>query len=411
MSLDTKTIRTQFPPLKDGAHYLDSAASSLTPESVIVAMDAYYREYRANVHRGLYASAERATQEYERARTTVAGLIGALPEETIFTAGATAAANQLVYALEQTLDFVPGDEIVMTVAEHHALLVPLQELAKRKGLTLKYAQLTKDFLLDEKDLEELITPRTRIVAVMGASNVTGSMFEYKNTSENTSITTSSILSADRPVVIRDITALVGHVPVNVPELGADFAFFSGHKMCGPTGIGVLWGRGEMLTHLAPGLYGGGMVNEVTLSGATWQEGAAKFEAGTPPIAEVIGLGAAIAYLNDVGVEALHAHVCELVAYAQEQLASIPGVTLYSAPSAHNVGIVSFTVEGVHPHDVAQIAADCEVAVRPGHHCAMPLHTALGIPATTRASFYLYNTREDADALVGVVKKAIEILRI
>lgn len=411
MSLNTEQVRVSFPSLEKDNHYLDSAASSLTPEHVITAMDGYYREYRANVHRGLYASAERASEAYEQARAEVAGFIGAVPEEIIFTAGATASANQLVYALEQTLDLTAGDEIVMTVAEHHALLVPLQELAKRKGLVLKYAQLTKDFMLDEGDLEKLITPRTRIVAVMGASNVTGSIFEYKkNTSGNTSINTS-ILSGERPVVIRDITALVGHVPVDMAQLGADFAFFSGHKMCGPTGIGVLWGTKEHLTTLAPGLYGGGMINEVTLEGATWQNGSAKFEAGTPNIAGAIGLGATVSYLQNIGVEHIHAHVRELTAYAQEQLGSIPGVMLYSALPEHNVGIISFTVEGIHPHDVAQICADNNVAVRPGHHCAQPLHLALGIDATTRASFYLYNTKEDVDALVKSVRTAQTLFNI
>lgn len=398
-----KKLRADFSFQKDSSHYLDSAASSLTPVPVLDAMRAYYLEYRANVHRGLYKEAERATAGYENARKNVASFIGAQPEEIIFTGSATLAANMLVYALEHTLPLNTGDEVVVTVAEHHALLVPLQELAKRNNLVVKYAQLTKDFMLDGGDLTELITDKTRIVAVMGASNVTGSIFEYKNTSTNT-----SILSRSAPIVIRDITALVGHAPVDVAQLGADFVFFSGHKMLGPTGIGVLWGKKELLTDLEPGFYGGGMISEVTLEGARYQQGIERFEPGTPNIAGAIGLGEAIAYLEAVGVENIHAHMRELVAYAQEHLGVLPGVTLFSAPVERNVGIVSFTVDGIHPHDIAQICADNAVAVRPGHHCAQPLHLSLGVDATTRASFHAYTTKEDIDALVDAVSKAREV---
>jgi cysteine desulfurase/selenocysteine lyase len=407
MDIDSlKKIQTQFPSLKDGTHYLDSAASSLTPVSVLESMDEYYREYRANVHRGLYASAERASEAYEGARKKVADFIGAHPEEIIFTSGATGSANMLVYALEHTYGFMPGDEIVMTVAEHHALLVPLQELAKRNGMVLKYAQLTKDFALDVNDLHELITEKTRIVAVMGASNVTGSIFDLPAVPAN-----AGEAGVERPIIIRDITALVGHALVDVTKLGADFAFFSGHKMCGPTGVGVLWGKKEQLAKLQPGFFGGGMISEVTFEGARYQESVERFEPGTPNIAGVIGLGEAVSYLETIGLENIHAHVRELVTYAQEQLAGIQGITLYSALSERNVGTISFTIEGIHPHDVAQICADSGVAVRPGHHCAQPLHIAFGISATTRASFYLYNTKEDIDALVDAVGKVREVFNI
>ena len=399
-----------FPSLKENTHYLDSAASSLTPTCVIEAMDEYYRDYRANIHRGLYASAERASEEYESARKKVADFIGASPEEIIFTAGATASANQLVYALEQTLDFKEGDEIVTTVFEHHAMLVPLQELAKRNKLVLKYVGATKDFALNTDEIDALISDRTRIVAIMGASNVTGSIFDLTNTRINTSIN-SSILSKNRKIVIRDATAQIGHVPTLVADLGADFIFFSGHKMCGPTGIGVLWGRKDALAELAPGFYGGGMIADVGAFDSRYQTGVERFEAGTPNIAGAIGMGAAVEYLSDVGLENIHTHIRELVTYAQEQMGKLSGVTLYSARPEHNVGTISFTVEGVHPHDVAQILADNGVAVRAGHHCAQPLHEAMGAPATTRASVHLYNTKEDVDALVKSIRIAQSLFTI
>jgi cysteine desulfurase/selenocysteine lyase len=362
-------------------------------------MDEYYREYRANIHRGLYTSAEQASDMYDKARGKVSSFIGAKPEEIIFTGSATLSANMLVYALENTYGFVPGDEIVLSVAEHHALLVPLQELAKRNNLTLKYSQLTKDFLLDEADLRELITDKTRIVAVMGASNVTGSIFDVE-------LDVGS--DVDRLILIRDITAQVGHMPLDVNTIGADFAFFSGHKICGPTGVGVLWGKEEALKKLQPGFFGGGMISDVGYEHARYQHTVERFEPGTPNVSGVIGLGEAVSYLEHVGLDVIQKHAQELTVYAQKELGALPGVTLYSAPHQHNVGIISFSVEGVHPHDIAQIVADNGVALRAGHHCAQPLHTALGVQATTRASFYLYNVKEDVDALVKSVRKAIEL---
>jgi len=396
--------RSYFPTLHDGLVYLDTAASSLTPTPVIEAMDRYYRQYRASAHRGLYAEAERATEAYEGARAQIASFIKASPEEVIFTSGATAAANMLVYALEHTLELREGDEIVTTVMEHHAMFVPLQELAKRKGLALKYAQLGKDFMLDTGDLEELITDRTRIVAALGASNVTGSIVDLKNTSIHTRVTTS-IHDSTHPVIIRDATALIGHAPVTIGELGADFVFFSGHKICGPTGVGILWCRRALLADLEPGFYGGGMVQEVTLESASWVPGVERFEPGTPNIAGAIGLGSAVAYLAEIGLDVLRKHVHALTAYAYETLGALPGVTLYAASPDRNVGIISFSVEGIHPHDVAQIAGNERVAVRAGHHCALPLHQALGVLATTRASIYLYTVEEDIDALARSIRAA------
>ncbi len=394
--MDTTAIRNDFMSLKDGLVYLDSAATSLTPEPVLEAMNEYYRNYRANVHRGLYAEAERATERYEEARKNIAAFIGATADEVIFTSSATAASNMLVYALEHTLELQEGDEIVTTVMEHHAMLLPLQELAKRNGLVVKYAQLTKDFALDLEDLRELITEKTRIVAVTGASNVTGRV---------ACVPEDTLTTGARPVIVRDMTACVGHMPVNMSALDADFAFFSGHKMCGPTGTGVLYGKKEWLDKLRPGYFGGGMVDSVTLDEATYHVGVPGFEAGTANVGGVIGLGAAVSYLTRIGMDEIRAHVEGLTNYAFEKLGALEGVTLYAAPPEVNVGIVSLTLVGVHPHDVAEIAGQHNVAVRAGHHCALPLHNALGVVATTRASFYLYNTRDDIDALVEAVNDA------
>lgn len=399
-TMNVEQIRNDFPTLGGDLVYLDSGATSLTPEPVIRAVEQYYREYRASVHRGLYAEAARATESYEAARAKVAEFIGASSEEIIFTAGATASSNMLVYALEQSLELNVGDEIVTTTMEHHAMLVPLQKLAERKKLVLKFAPLTDDYALDTEKFAELVTDRTKIVAVIGASNVTGRITG-----------TLPSFGEHRPVVIRDVTAWVGHAPFSVTACGADFAFFSGHKFCGPTGIGVLYGKKEWLDRLEPGHYGGGMVADVTLDGATFQMGVEGFEAGTANIGGVVGLGAAVKYLQTVGVDAVHEHVRTLVAYAQEQLEAVEEVTLYAAPAEHNVGIVSFTVEGVHPHDLAQVLGDTRVAVRAGHHCALPLHKELGVHATTRASFYLYNTKADVDALVAGIESAKDVFSL
>ena len=394
MSIDVSNIRKQFPTLSAdaGMVYLDTAATSLTPEPVLAAMDRYYRTYRANTHRGLYRSAEQATDAYEMARKKVASCIGAAPGEVVFTGGATAASNMLVYGLEQTLDLTEGDEVVTTVLEHHEMLLPVLELARRKKLVVKYAQLSEGFSVDLDDLRSLVSERTKIIAVTAASNVTGRMVD-------------SVPGVEQAVVIRDVTARIGHMPVRIQDLGADFAFFSGHKMCGPTGIGVLYGREDLLKRLQPGFFGGGMVDDVTLDKARWCDGVERFEAGSQNIAGAIGLGAAVDFLEHLGLDAVHTHVRKLADYAFSVLGAIDGVTLYAAPSVQNVGIVSFTLDSVHPHDVAQVCADAGVAVRAGHHCALPLHKELGLSATVRASLYVFNTTEDIDALGAAVVRA------
>lgn len=402
--------RSDFPSLTPQAGYLDSAATSLTPVPMLRAMDEYYRAYRASTHRGLYTSAMRATEAYEQARADVATFIGADADEVVFTSGATASANMLTYALEHTLDLREGDEIVTTVMEHHAALLPLQELAKRKGLTLKHITLVGN-TLDYDVAERLITNRTKVVSVMLASNVLGTVNDVERIAKR-----AHEVGA---LMVLDATAAVGHIPVDVKTLDCDFLYFSGHKMCGPTGIGVLYGKKEKLENLKPGFFGGGIVNTVTFTEATWNASPQRFEAGTPNIAGAIGLGAAVAYLNNIGLDSIHAHVRELTTHAHEVLGTIPSITLFSAPPAHNVGIVSFAfdgsphseaVRGAHPHDIAQVCADRGVAIRAGHHCAMPLHTELGVPATARASFYLYNTKEDIAALEQSVRRAAALFQ-
>jgi cysteine desulfurase/selenocysteine lyase len=304
--------------------------------------------------------------------------------------------------LEEHLHIKEGDEIVTTAMEHHSSIVPLQQLAKRTGAVLRIIPLEEGGIrLDMGKAAELITPKTKLVAVMQASNVTGTINDISRLAE--------LAHQVGAIIIVDGSASVGHISVSVRGLGVDMFYFSAHKMLGPTGMGVLWVRGQLLEQLEPMTWGGGMIERVTEAGASWGPLPDRFEAGTKNIGGAIGLGAAIGYLNTIGIDALHAHVAELVGEAIKQLEAVPGVALYTErDAAQNVGNVAFTVEGVHPHDVAQVLAQEGVAVRPGHHCAQPLHKALGVSATTRARFYLYNTKEDIDALVRGIEKAKQI---
>lgn len=397
-----KDIKKDFPifDAEVALVYLDSAATSQTPNVVLEAMEEYYTKFRANIHRGMYQSGQSASVAYEDARARVAQFIGAEKQEVIFTAGATASSNMLVAMLEHSGVVKIGDEIVTTAMEHHASLIPLQELARRHDLDLKHIPLVDNSVgLDYAVLEKFITPKTKIVSVMLASNVTGVINDVRRIAD--------VAHSVGALIICDATAAVGHMPVDVKKLGVDFLYFSGHKMCGPTGVGVLWGRAELLHKLEPSVYGGGIVDEVTLARATWRGIPERFEAGTQNIAGVIGLGAAAEYVQKIGLENIHTHSAKLAGEAMRRLEEISGVrVIMERDLAKNVGIVSFTVAGVHPHDVAEILGREGVAIRAGHHCAMPLVTdALGVTAVSRASFYLYNTPEDIDALVGAIKKA------
>lgn len=413
--MDIKAIKKDFPIFEREGDlvYLDSAATSQTPKAVLDAMDEYYTSYRSNIHRGLYRMGEEASEAYESARVSVARFIGlpgqgAAPDEIIFTSGATASSNMLVRMLEESGMVGEGSELVSTVMEHHASLIPLQELAKRKGIALKLVPIGSTYGIDYGAAEKLITPKTRIVACVLASNVLGTINDVRRLAD--------MAHKVGALMVVDATEAVGHIPVDVKKLGVDFLYFSGHKMLGPTGIGVLYGRKELLEQMSPSVFGGGIVEKVTGENATWASSPKRFEAGTPNIAGAIGLGVAVEYLERVGVESIHAHVQELTDYAFEQLAQIPGIRIFAASVEQNAGIISFTIDGLpagatvlqvglHPHDLAQIAGDSNVALRAGHHCAAPLMQTLGIPATARASFYLYNDKADVDALVEAIKKA------
>ncbi|MBP9749137.1 MAG: cysteine desulfurase [Candidatus Pacebacteria bacterium] len=400
MRTNLKKMRDDFPIFhtKPDWAYLDTAATSQVPQVVIDAVAEFQCAYRSSVHRGLYREALRATEVYEQARSTVAGFLNAeSSEEVIFTYGATASSNMLIAMLEHSGIFTEGDELVTTITEHHSSLVPQSMLAQRIGLTMSCIPMKHSFLLDYEYARSVVTQRTKLVSVMLASNVTGTIHNVRRIAR--------MAHAVGALVVCDATAAAGHLPIDVRALEVDFLYFSGHKMGSPMGIGALYGKRELLRDLEPGWYGGGMVEEVTCTGARWTDGPQRFEAGTPNIAGAIGLATAVRYLAEHNMVVIRQYIEALLVRAVEELRAIDGVQVFTAAPHLNVGIVSFVVEGVHAHDVAEIAAREGVALRAGHHCAMPLHEALGVSATVRASFFLYNTKHDVDALVAAVKKA------
>lgn len=380
-------------PIFDGKRlaFLDSGASSQKPRQVLEAMDEMYRSAYANVHRGAYELSAVSTHAYEEARENVAAFIGAPSSEVVFTRGATTGLNMLAFRWGRDR-LAPGDKIVLTVAEHHANLVPWQMAAQRTGAELVYAPLDHDFQIDLDALAALIDDRVKIVSITGMSNVLGSMPPIDVVAE--------MAHAVGATLIVDGAQLVPHAPVDVATLGADALVFSGHKMLGPTGIGVLWATTELLNEMEPFEGGGDMVETVTLEGATWAPIPQKHEAGTPPFVEAVGLSAAVDYLRAYGMRNVRAHDMELTAYCLDALARRPEITVYGPANVERRGgAVSFTMAGVHPHDLATILDEHGVAVRAGHHCAKPLMEHLGVQATTRASFYLYNTTDDIDMLL------------
>ncbi len=397
--IDVETIKKDFPLLaRDGKHrivFLDSAASSQHPQSVLDAMDTYYETTHANVHRGIYPIAEEATREYEAARVAVGQFIGA-PDPTreiVFTKNATEAINVVANAWGRT-NLRAGDVVVLTEIEHHANIVPWLMLKEAIGIELRYLPMREDFYLDLDSLDELVSG-AKLVGITATSNVLGTVVDLERI--------VPAAHAAGALVLVDAAQYVPHRKLDVVRLGIDFAAFTGHKMVGPTGIGALWGRAELLDAMPPFLGGGDMISEVRFDGFTPNELPWKFEAGTPPIAEAIGLSAAIDYLSLVGLDRIHAHENVLTSYAIQQLSqSGDDIRIFGpAPDPHwRAGVVSFQLEGVHPHDVAQVLAEKNVAVRAGHHCAKPLMSVLGVPAVTRASLYLYNDDSDVDALVS-----------
>ncbi len=403
--IDITQIRKDFPQYTGNTGepfvYLDNAATSLAPISVLDAVDVYYKTYRANVHRGIFTEAVRATEAYENVRTKVAAFIGAAsPKEVIFTAGATDSSNMLVRMLEESLMLKGKKNIVTTAMEHHGAFVPLQQLTKRTSAELRIIPIL-GLELDYVKAEELIDEETGIVSVILASNVTGAINDVRRI--------VSVAHQHGAVVLVDATAAMGHMLVSAGLLGADALYFSGHKMFAPTGVGVLWVKTELLETLTPSQFGGHMIAHVGNSKSEWAPIPERFEAGTKNIGGVIGLGAAIDYLNQFPLADIRKHTAMLAFYAIHKLEQIEGVHVFaSCDSAKNIGIVSFSADFAHPHDIADILARDAVAVRAGHHCAMPLHEALGAPATIRASFHVYNTKADVDALVEGVKKAQQI---
>jgi len=409
MSLDVARIRKDFPifsrTIRDGKKlvYLDSGATSQKPQVVIDAEVDFYAKHNAAAHRGAHQLAEEATEMFEASRQTVASFLGAKTEEIVFTKSATESLNLLAYSFSNAetgsrYEIGPEHTIVVSEMEHHANLIPWQQLAKRSGAQLKWFGLTSDGRLDESNLESLITSQTKIVAITQQSNVLGTINNLDRI-----IKKAHEVGA---VVIVDACQSVPHMPVDVSKLGADFLAFSGHKILGPTGVGVLWGRYELLNQLPPFLFGGSMIENVTMTDATWAEAPRKFEAGVPNMAQVVGLAAGIKYLQAIGVEEVHLHEQGLTAYLLKELSQIPGVAVVGPTDISLRGAtVSFTVDGIHPHDLGQYLDSAGIAVRTGHHCAWPLTRALGVPATTRASLYLYNDNSDIDALIAAIKDA------
>lgn len=405
-SLDTTAIRKDFPILartvRDGRPlvYLDSGATSQRPVQVLDAERDFLTRHNAPVHRGAYEIAEEATDAYEEARESIANFVGADFHELAFTKNATEALNEVAYILgdERSGEWTvgQGDEIVVSELEHHANLVPWQELASRTGATLRWYSLTVDGRIDLDSLE--LSEKTKIVALTHQSNVTGAVLDVEE-----AVRRAHAVGA---LFVLDACQSVPHMAVDFHALDVDFAAFSGHKMLGPNGVGVLYGKSEILDALPPFLTGGSMVEKVTMEGTTFTVAPQRFEAGTQMTSQVVGLGAAVRYLDALGMDKVAAHEHDLTAYALEQLQQIPDLRLVGPATADNRGsAVSFVVEGIHPHDLGQVLDDRGVCIRVGHHCAWPVHTCMKVQATARASFYVYNTRDEVDQLVAAIRHA------
>ena len=380
--------------------YLDNAATSLTPEPVVDAVTEYYRGYNANVHRGIHHMSQEASVAYEAAHDRVAEFIDADGrEEVVFTRNTTESENLVAHAWGLR-ELGPGDTVVLTEMEHHASLVAWQQVAKRTGADVEYVRITDEGHLDLDHARELIDEDTELVSFVHVSNALGTV--------NPAAELVEMAHEVDAYAFVDAAQSVPNRPVDVDDLDADFVAFSGHKLCGPTGVGVLYGKERILGAMEPYLYGGEMISRVTYDDATWAELPWKFEAGTPPVAQGIGLGAACDYLDSVGLERVQAHEESLAADAYDRLTDRDGVSVYGPPPDDRGGLVSFNVEGVHAHDLSSICNDHGVAVRAGDHCTQPLHDRLGIPASVRASFYLYNTPEEVAALLDAVDDARDL---
>ncbi|MBI2051196.1 cysteine desulfurase [Candidatus Roizmanbacteria bacterium] len=409
--LNVPKIKIAFPLVKNNPDlvYLDSAATSLKPKTVIDKLVEYYEEYGVNIKRGVYKLSERATQEYEQSRRLVAEFIGAQSkDEIVFTRSATESLNLVAYGFGRA-GISESDEIVVSIAEHHSNFVPWQVLAGETGAFFKVIDITDEGYLDLdlKNLDEIITKKTKILALSYVSNVLGTVFPIKKISEAAKKINPSI------IIVIDAAQAVPHLPVKVQELGCDFLAFSGHKMLGPTGVGILWGRRELLNAMFPFQYGGEMIQKVAIEGTTFASLPDKFEAGTPAIADAIALKNALSYLKQFGLKNIYEHERKLLAYAKKLLKEEfkNKITIYGPPSIQDKGgILSFSFGKIHPHDVAAVLDGEGVCVRAGHHCTMPLHRRLGVAATTRASFYLYNNTSDIDRLATGLQKILSVFK-
>ena len=401
LTIDVFQIRKDFPILEREVRpgvklvYLDSAATSQKPKQVAAAMDDYYARFNANIHRGVHTLAEEATAAYESARQRIASFIGARSaREVIFTRNTTESINLVAYSWARA-NLQAGDVIVLTEMEHHSNLVPWQILAEERGVRLEFIPVSEDGLLDMPAYRRLLELKPRLVSFVHMSNVLGTINPAKEIIR--------LAHEAGAITLVDGAQSVPHFPVNVAELDCDFMAFSAHKMCGPTGIGALYGREALLEAMPPFLGGGDMIKKVYLRSFVANSLPHKFEAGTPAIAEAVGFGAAVDYLSGLQMERIAAYEHEITAYALERLSEVSGLRVLGPALEHKGGVTAFTLEGIHPHDVAQVLDGSGVAVRAGHHCAMPLHDKYGIPASTRASFYFYNTKEEVDALAEALE--------
>lgn len=403
--MNVAEIRKDFPILQQTVNghplvYLDSAATSQKPRQVIEVLCRYYETDNANVHRGVHTLGTRATEAYELAREKVARFINApSPLQVVFTRGTTESLNMVAYGWARR-KLGPGDEIVTTPAEHHSNLIPWQQAARATGATLKYVPLQPDGTISLEDVRAAVTPRTKLMAIAHVSNVLGTIHPVREIAE--------IVHQAGGILVVDGAQSVPHLPVDVQALDCDFLAFSGHKMCGPTGIGVLYGKKRLLDEMEPTYFGGEMIDVVELYESTWKETPWKFEGGTPIIAGAIGLGAAVDYLSQIGMQEIRNHDLRITAYALERLREVEDLVIYGpAEAERRGGLVTFNLGQIHPHDVSTVLDAQGVAIRAGHHCAQPLMRILNVPATARASFYLYNTEEDIDALVRALRSAKE----
>lgn len=413
MSVDLSRYKNDFPILQRKVRggntliYLDSGATSQKPEIVIEAEANFYRTKNAAVHRGAHLVAEEASEVYEGARENVARFIGAKTDEVIFTKSATESLNLIAYSLgnpESKFHLNSGDEIVVSEMEHHANLIPWQQLAKRVGAKLTWFKITDEGRLDLSDIDKLINKKTKVVAITHQSNVLGTIVPLAQ------ITKAA--HAVGAVVVLDACQSVPHFAVDVKKLEVDFLAFSGHKVLGPTGIGVLWGKSELLDQLEPALFGGSMVDSVSMQGATWAKAPRKFEAGVPNMAQAVGLSAAIDYISEIGMDKVAQHEHDLTKQLISGLQNTSGVQVIGPVDMKDRGgVVSFTVDGVHPHDVGQYLDQFGIAVRTGHHCAWPLMRRLNLVGTTRASFHLYNDENEVEVLLNTVSKIKDYFKV